>query len=290
MSTTLRRTAPTANSSRCAPAGDPARPRLTIRFAGSGSSGNAAALTYGDCCVLLDCGFGPRTLKQRLASCDVDAAHVQAVLITHEHSDHVAGLKLFARRPDVVICATAKTTAALSFGPRAACERRSVLPGQTFVVGPFSITPFAISHDAADPVCYRFALPDGTVAAFATDLGYPNAEALAALGDCDIVGIETNHDPELLRAGPYPAFLKQRIRSEVGHLSNQQAVDALAAVAGPRLRQLFLMHLSQTNNRPELALAAMRERVDELGLEVGLVALRQDRHHIYPAPEQLALL
>lgn len=286
----MRRAGPSANSTVPTSTAGSAPPRLSVRFVGSGSSGNAAALSYGDACVLLDCGFGPRTLKQRLASCGVDAARVQAVLITHEHSDHVAGLKLFARRPDVVICATAKTSAALSFGPRAACQRHGIQPGQTFEVGPFSITPFAISHDAADPVCYRFALPDGTVAAFATDLGYPNREALAALANADIVGIESNHDPELLRTGPYPSFLKQRIRSEVGHLSNQQAADTLAAIAGPRLRQLFLMHLSQTNNQPALALAAMRKRIAELGLEVGVVALRQDRHHIYPAPEQLALL
>ncbi|MBN2361458.1 MAG: MBL fold metallo-hydrolase [Deltaproteobacteria bacterium] len=267
-----------------------AEPGLSIRFVGSGSSGNAAVLCYRDVCVLLDCGFGPRTLRQRLAGCGVDVASVQAVLITHEHSDHVAGLKLFARRPDVEVCATARTGAALKFGPRAACQRRTVQPGRSFAIGPFSITPFSISHDAADPVCYRFALPDGTVAAFATDLGYPNREALAALAGCDIVGLEANHDPELLRTGPYPSFLKQRISSEVGHLSNQQTVQALTAIAGPRLRQLFLMHLSQTNNRPDLALATARAGVEALGLDIGVAALRQDRSLQYPAPEQLALL
>jgi len=132
-------------------------------------------------------------------------------------------------------------------------------------------------------VGYRFGFPDGSALGIATDLGVAGDGAVEALRGCALLGLESNHDPDMLRAGPYPAFLKRRILSDRGHLSNAQAADLLGRLAHPGLRQVFLLHLSKVNNRPPLAAAVLGEKLRSLGLGAGLAVVGPDQPLEYPA-------
>jgi len=266
---------------------------LTIDFLGSGSGGNATLIRWGQSCVLLDCGFGPRLLRQRLERAGVRPEAITGLLLTHEHRDHVAGLSLLARQPGLPVLLTRRTARALRemnlLGRDAPCEPVVVKAGQPLRLGPFELLPFATAHDATEPLGYVLGLPDGRRVGFATDLGHPNPETVEALAGCDLLGIEANHDPELLRKGPYPAFLKRRIGSKLGHLSNHGAGTLLARVARSNLRHVFLMHLSQTNNRPPLARRTTEQRLSQLGLRLPVTVVPQERGCRWPAAGQLSL-
>jgi len=265
---------------------------LTIDFLGSGSGGNATVVRWGETALLLDCGFGPRVLRDRLALVGLDLDSISAVLLTHEHGDHVAGLPTLARRKDLAIHLTPGT--ARSIGRQAIARweatRDLVKAGRPFNVGPLEIVPFATVHDARGPVGYVLRLPDGRRLGFATDMGHVNAEAVEALRGCDLLAIEANHDPDMLRWGPYPGFLKRRIRSDLGHLSNADAAKLVARVAGDRLEQVFVMHISRTNNQAELARETLESAVGRAGLRRPRVTVvEQDRVLRYPLPGQLSL-
>jgi len=263
---------------------------LELFFLGSGSRGNALLIGWGQTRLLLDCGLSARELKRRAAGLGQDLDRVEAVLITHEHADHVAGLAGLAAQAGRTVFCTPKTARSVYFGKRCRADRCEVVPGRAFSVGPIEVCAFPTSHDARDPVGYRFGLPDGTRLGVATDLGFLNPEAADALAGCDYLGLESNHDLAMLRDGPYPWVLKQRIRSERGHLSNPDAADALERLASDRLRQLFALHLSQTNNTPAHARASLQQRLDQLGLRAGLQVVGQDQPLRFPASGQLRLV
>ncbi len=250
---------------------------LQIHFLGSGSGGNAIVIRWGRTCLLLDCGFSGKEIERRLRTLGQDIEGIEAVLLTHEHSDHVKGLAALARKPERAVYCTAPTARAVYFGRRPRCERVEVRAGRPFSVGELQVEPFVLSHDARQPVGYVFHLPDGTRLGIATDLGHPNPEAVEALRGCDLIGLESNHDPDMLRDGPYPWVLKQRIRSDLGHLSNPCAAGALEQIVSDRLRRLFALHLSQTNNEPDLARRALTGRLIEIGLDVPVTVVGQDR-------------
>lgn len=262
---------------------------LRIDFLGSGSEGNATLIRWGETCVLLDCGFGPRKLKRRLEEVAVAPEAVGAVLITHEHRDHWTGLSLLSRRPELRVFLTRRTARGVHFGKRAACQREVVQAGQPFEVGELTILPFSTSHDARDPVGYVLGLPDGTRLGMAYDLGRADDGVVEALRGCDYLGIEANHDPRMLREGPYPGYLKRRIRSVKGHLSNPEAAALLGRVASERLRHVFGMHLSQTNNRPALARRALTAELRRLGLRPEVTMVGQDEVVSLPPRGQLRL-
>jgi phosphoribosyl 1,2-cyclic phosphodiesterase len=263
---------------------------LELCFLGSGSRGNALMVGWDQTRLLLDCGFTARELKRRAASLGRDLDQVEAVLITHEHRDHVAGLAGLAAKADRAVYCMPKTARAVTFGKRCKAERHELVPGRSFAVGPIEVCAFRTSHDARDPVGFVFAFPDGTRLGVATDLGYLNPEAAEALAGCDYLGLESNHDLDLLRDGPYPWVLKQRIRSDRGHLSNPTAADALDRLASDRLRQLFALHLSQTNNTPQHARTSLQARMDRLGLAAGLQVIGQDQPTRFGVNGQLRLL
>ena len=266
---------------------------LSIDFLGSGSGGNATLVRYDNTALLLDCGLGPRVLRQRLAQVGVDPKDLDALLITHEHNDHVAALPSLARHEQLTIHLTPAT--ARGVGGREAIRqwkatRDLVKPGRPFDVGPLTVLAFSTVHDAGAPVGFVVTLPNGRRLGFATDLGRVNAQTADALRDCDLLAIEANHDPDLLRQGPYPYFLKQRIRSDLGHLSNADAAGLLARVAGERLEHLFALHLSRTNNRPDLARETLRSRLRHMGLRrPAVTVVEQERVLSYPLPGQLSL-
>ena len=250
-------------------------PRLRAVFLGSGSSGNATVVTDGATTLLLDCGFSARECARRLETAGISATSVSAILLTHEHRDHVCGVDVFARRHGIPVFGTRGTLGASRLAEHVH-DTRVVRPQECVRVGTIDVLPFRTSHDAEEPVGYRFESACGTRLGIATDTGTLTEETASALADCDLIGIESNHDTVMLDTGPYPFFLKARIRSERGHLSNADAADAIVDLAGARLRAVFALHVSRTNNTPELAEKALRERLRSAGIDVPVRAARQD--------------
>lgn len=262
---------------------------LKIHFLGSGSRGNATVLRWQDAAILIDCGFAPEELDKRLRQAGVSLDTILAVFVSHEHADHVAGLPLFRKRAEVTLCGSKGTLRALAWSSEAPCKARALELHVPVPVGPFVVRPFPVSHDAQAPVGYVIELPDARRVGLVTDLGYVSGAVVRALADCHVLGIETNHDPELLRAGPYPPFLQQRIRSRRGHLSNAQAGALLERVAGPQLEHVYALHISQANNQPELALRELEGRLALRRIAVGVTAVSQHEPTHYPPRGQLSL-
>ncbi len=239
---------------------------LKLTILGSGSRGNAAVVSCGSTHLLLDCGFSARETARRMRVAGLDADAVTALLVTHEHADHVAGAAVFARRHRVPVLASAGTMRSSGLLRERGCECSAVRPGEPARIGEMRVTSFRTSHDCSEPLGYLFEAPDGTRLGIATDTGVASAEVLDALAGCHLVGLEVNHDLRMLETGPYPLFLRRRIASDRGHLSNDAAADALGRLAHEGLRAVFGMHVSQQNNLPALAERALRERLDASGL------------------------
>lgn len=250
-------------------------PSLRVVILGSGSGGNAVAVTDGATTLLVDCGFSARETARRMALAGLDAGRVTAVLVTHEHSDHIRGAEVFARRHACCVLATRGTRRAAGLDAIAA-DVRGLTAGEPERLGTFTVVPFRTSHDAAEPVGFRFEADCGERFGMATDTGVLTHEAVEALSDVDILGLESNHDLTMLANGPYPQFLKSRIRSERGHLSNPDAAEALELLASPRLRHIFALHRSSTNNSPTIVKRTLVARSESIGLKVPIDVARQD--------------
>ncbi|HYV84602.1 MAG TPA: MBL fold metallo-hydrolase [Patescibacteria group bacterium] len=245
--------------------------RLTVL--GSGSGGNATLIEGGGVRILLDAGFSCRRLVQRLRFVGCEPDTIDALLITHEHADHVAGAARFSLSFEAPIWCTRGTARAAGF-ERDGLDVRPVAAGQAFAIGDLAVRPFAVPHDAAETV--GFVLEAGrSRLGYATDLGHGPDSVREQLAECDLLVLESNHDVDLVRGGPYPEALKTRILSRHGHLDNQSAADLLCAVAGGRTRTVVLAHLSETNNRPSLALEAAGRRLAAGGAAPRLHAAAQ---------------
>ena len=229
-----------------------------FRFAslGSGSKGNAWVVQAGRTTVMVDCGFGPRVAVQRLERLGLAAEDLDAILVTHEHSDHGRGVARLAQR--------ARCPVWLSHGCHAALETlgaapasASILAGhEAFTLGDLQVTPYPVPHDAREPVQYTFFDGDRRFGLL-TDAGHVTPQIEAVLAGCEALALECNHDVAMLRAGSYPALLKRRILGPYGHLDNAAAAALLARIAGPGLMHVVAAHLSQHNNAPALARAAL---------------------------------
>lgn len=229
-----------------------------IRFAslGSGSKGNALLVESGGTRVLLDCGFGPRELARRLALLSIAPADIDALLITHEHADHVGGAARCAARFGWTVHASHGTVAAAD--QLADCAVRRFDSHACFAIGALEIHPYPVPHDAREPT--QFVFSDGASRlGVLTDAGMITPHIVAMLRDCAALVLECNHDAELLANGRYPPQLKRRIAGGFGHLDNAAAAGLLRTIAGWRLRHVVAAHLSEENNRPELARAALAE-------------------------------
>lgn len=219
----------------------------------SGSSGNVALVQSGDSAILVDAGLSALAIADGLMRRGVDPGSVSAICLTHEHGDHVRGAGAFARRFGVPVYGSPGTLRSLMGHLRKAVVH-VVEPGE-FRIGDVRVTMVPITHDTKQPVCYRFDA-DGASVAVATDMGRIDDDVLAALDGVQAMVWESNHDPDLLWNGPYPAHLKARISGGRGHLPNEQSAAALREFARSGLQQVVLAHLSETNNTPLLALAA----------------------------------
>jgi phosphoribosyl 1,2-cyclic phosphodiesterase len=227
-----------------------------MRFAslGSGSKGNALVVESGRTRVLIDCGFGPRELATRLARLGLAPADLDAILVTHEHGDHVGGVVRAAQRFALEVHASHGTFAAAGLAEQVAVN--IIDSHAAFAIGDLRIEPFPVPHDAREPT--QFVLGDGRLRlGVLTDAGCVTPHMVAMLDGCDALVLECNHDLEMLHGGSYPWSLKQRVSGRLGHLDNLAAASLLESMDRSRLQHVVAAHLSEQNNRPELARAAL---------------------------------
>lgn len=234
---------------------------MKICLLASGSKGNSILVESGKTRLLIDAGLSARELRKRLDSVDVEAESLDALLITHEHGDHVRGLGPLVRQLDLPVYLQTDLARKLTDVGKPDCVQEFV-DGEEFTIKDLTIRPFAITHDCLAPVGFTLDGELGKVGV-ATDLGIVTRLVTECLQDCRALVLETNHDEELLRDGPYPWKLKQRVRSNHGHLSNNAAGNLLQSLLWNGLETVFLGHLSETNNRPDLAVEVVREVLEK---------------------------
>lgn len=233
-------------------------PQIHLHVLASGSKGNATLVEGPGGFVLVDCGISRRELLRRMGELGLDASRIVAVLVTHEHSDHVSGLPVLAKHLDAPMYATAGTVGAR----RTLCDLPFCMIDHSdeLELAGMRVRCFPTSHDVADPMCFRFETDDDAIG-FCTDTGVLTDEAREALFGARILALESNHDPHMLASGPYPAFLKARVGGERGHLSNDQAAEALRDLVDDDTETIVAMHLSQENNRPSVCVRALAAAV-----------------------------
>ena len=225
---------------------------LRFRVLGSGSSGNATLVEGGSSRILIDAGLGPRELADRLTSAGVDPSSIDAIFLSHEHSDHARGAASFSRKWGVRISGSRGTYAGASLG---ACEIAGydvLPPGSHRIVGSLSVEAIPVPHDAAEPVAFVVSC-GGASLGHATDLGHLGRSLVQAFSGCQSILVESNYDPAMLRDGDYPWSLKERILGPLGHLSNGDVARYLEHELPPTCGTVVLAHLSRNNNHPEVA-------------------------------------
>jgi phosphoribosyl 1,2-cyclic phosphodiesterase len=220
----------------------------------SGSSGNSYYIGSARDGILIDVGRSAKQVTDMLGTCGIDIAAIRAIFITHEHTDHISGLRVFASRHHVPVYASRGTFAALeAMGCLNDKFEPSVIDSKGVECAGMMLTPFSISHDSAECIGYRIETSDGRKIALATDLGYLSDEVRNNLFGSDMVVLESNHDVGMLENGPYPYHLKRRILSKTGHLSNDACASELDSLVRSGATRFILAHLSRENNTPDLA-------------------------------------
>ncbi|MGN0642319.1 MAG: MBL fold metallo-hydrolase [Huintestinicola sp.] len=239
-------------------------PRIYPLF--SSSKGNSVYIGSQTSGILIDCGVSFTRLKKALELNGIGLSAIQAVFITHEHSDHTNGLKMLTKKTGVPVYARSLTLDILYDSGMIGSSAEDMKDHAD--IGTMKISSFSTSHDAAEPCGYTVEFEDGKKCALCTDLGYVSDEVMAAVQGCEAALIEANYDEEMLRTGIYPAYLKARIRSKVGHLSNKDCGSFAAELVKSGTTRLILGHLSQENNTPSTAYAAVEGRLREEGFSV----------------------
>jgi phosphoribosyl 1,2-cyclic phosphodiesterase len=232
---------------------------VSVSVLASGSRGNSAIVSSSRTRILVDAGISCRETFKRVNAAGDDPRALSAILITHEHADHVYGLLVLARKLNIPVFMTGATHQAWARSVRDAIGERPELAklevfsaGRCFYIDDIAITPFTIPHDAIDPVGFTFRA-EGVKVGIATDLGRMSANVRDTLRGCDVLVIESNHDIEKLRIGPYPWSVKQRVGSPTGHLSNERLAEFFSTDYDGSASYIVLAHLSEQNNDPELA-------------------------------------
>ena len=229
-----------------------------MRFAslGSGSEGNGLVVESGGTRIMIDCGFGVRDTKQRLGRLGLEPSSLDAILVTHEHADHIGGVPGFAAKYDIPVWATFGTLAVVSERFEGMQRVYGFDSHERFAIGALEIQPVTVPHDAREPV--QYVVGDGSHRlGVLTDIGMSTAHVESCLSGCDALVLECNHDLSMLARGDYPFSLKQRIASRFGHLHNEAAAEILGRIDTSRLVHIIAAHLSRENNTPELASLAL---------------------------------
>ena len=242
---------------------------MALTVLASGSKGNSAVVASSRTRILVDAGLSCRETFRRMRSCGIEPESLTGIVISHEHSDHVAGLPVLARKLRIPFFMTAQTRsawkrqlAAQRVELKGECRSESFQPGHSFHIGDIAVNSFTIPHDAADPVGFTFRA-EGMKVAIVTDLGYMPGSVRQHIRSCDVLMIESNHDLEMLRIGPYPWPVKQRVMSRVGHLSNAALAEFFSGEYDGDAAVVVLAHISEQNNHPEVARACAEQALGD---------------------------
>jgi len=234
---------------------------LSFTLLGSGSSGNSTLVSGGEAHILVDVGLSGRETARRLREYGLSPERISAIVVSHEHGDHCRGVAPLAKHLGVPVFITdgALQASEMRLDPR---KRQRIESGVPFDVSGLLFTPFAVPHDSVDPIAFRIE-KDGVKIAVVLDLGYITNLVVERLKGCDAIVLESNHDINMLRVGPYPWALKQRVMSRRGHLSNDVVAEYLGTRFDGKARHVILAHLSEKNNLPELALLSARKALEQ---------------------------
>lgn len=232
----------------------------------SGSSGNCLYVGGGDGGLLIDAGVSARRIERALWAREIDLGTIRGILVTHEHTDHINGLRVLSKRFRIPVYATAGTCAALRAAGALDPETLCLPLAGDQAVGEFWVVPFATSHDSRESCGFRITLPDDRCVGVATDLGVVTQTVRDHLRGCDLIHMESNHDIRMLENGPYPYPLKRRILSDRGHLSNAACAAELPSLVREGTTRIYLGHLSRENNMPQLAYATAQAELTACGL------------------------
>jgi phosphoribosyl 1,2-cyclic phosphodiesterase len=235
----------------------------------SGSSGNSIFVSSGNAKVLIDAGLPGKSIENALQEIGENPREIDGIFITHEHSDHVKGVGVLSRKYDIPIYANEKTWHGMAKSIGNIKEHNiKIMDSKDLSIKDMHITNFRIPHDAAEPSGYSLQ-SNGKKVCIATDLGYFTEEVKSNLIDADLVLLESNHDIEMLKFGPYPYVLKRRVLSDIGHLSNEACGKAIVDVMTEKPKRIVLGHLSKTNNYPELAYQTVVNILNENKIDIG---------------------
>ncbi len=249
-----------------------AKQTLSVCMLASGSKGNAIYVSGNSTSLLIDAGLSGVEIERRMASRGFSPANLSAILVSHEHSDHIKGVGVLSRRYGIRVYISKKTKHSAQIGKIQ--DTINFECGSSFFINGLSVQPFSISHDAEDPSGFTISHNDIKIG-IATDLGQVTALVKEHLEDCRLLILEANHDSLMLEEGPYPWHLKQRIKSRSGHLSNEESMKLLNDLRHDQLSHVILAHLSETNNTPEKASYEVNKALNNSQTE--LIVARQDQ-------------
>ncbi len=241
-----------------------------MRYAslGSGSKGNATLIQNETTTIMVDCGFSVKETERRLARLNLTAEDISALFVTHEHGDHIRGVGPFARKYNLTVCMTRGTAKCKSLGN--VPNLRLIAVDDSIDFGGMTIESYTVPHDANEPC--QFIIMDKKIRfAMLTDVGHCTEHIVTQLNDCDALLLECNHDTTMLHNGPYPASLKERVGGLYGHLSNNQASKLLNEIQHDKLKKISIAHISDKNNKEELALASLQAVLQNKSTEVSII-------------------
>lgn len=242
----------------------------------SGSKGNCILLGSKKTKILIDAGLSGRATLDKLAGVGVDISEIDAILISHEHSDHIKGVKVLAQKYQIPILANAETAKGIIHNLGGDFKFKIFSTGETFEFGDLEIHPFTVQHDTLDPVMFTVQV-EGLKLGFCTDTGHVTSLIRNRLQGCDYLYVEANHEPSMVHACSRPMIYKQRVLGRSGHLSNEACADLLVSVAHADLKQVYLAHLSSECNTPEVAMTRIEEVLVREGISLNMTVAHQDQ-------------
>jgi len=250
---------------------------MKVTALASGSSGNSFLIQVNGSCILIDCGLSGKQMEERLKAAEVAPGSLRGIVVSHEHSDHVKGVGVLSRKYKLGVWMNRATWHAVGESVGKVHKQEFFETGKVFEIAGLRIHPFPVPHDCKDPVGFRISWRTRTLG-ICTDLGVATGLVANYLTGLQVVILESNHDPRMLREGPYPWELKQRVQGRLGHLSNPTSAQLLQRIVSDELQAVILAHVSKTNNRPELALTCARASLHgNLNDDVTIFCASQDQ-------------